>query len=330
MDKLRALQYFIAAAEEGSLSGAARRFEVSIPAISKLISSLERNVGASLFDRTSHGLSLTPDGERYLESCRPLLEQLADADLAVSAAATRPRGVLVVGTPPFVMQNLLVGAIPQFHARFPEIQLDFRMVSGMADAEAASVDVFVLFGWHDAPDLVQKQIAQTRYHVTAAPEYWAAHGVPERPRDLANHACLLFRGPRGTLMDLWQFERRGAKESVAVSGWLASSHRDLLVDAALAGEGVLRLTSLAMWRHLASGRLVAVLKDWTVLEAPPVNVLYRPKQRRTPRVRVFVDFVTELFGKLGAQSGEGLPLSTAPPPQWYGKRYGRSSSSIRR
>ena len=94
MDKLRAIEYFVAAAEEGSFSGAARRLEVSIPAIAKLINGLERSLGAKLFDRASQGITLTADGVRYLEACQPLLEQVSAADEAVSGANVRARGRL--------------------------------------------------------------------------------------------------------------------------------------------------------------------------------------------------------------------------------------------
>src|SRR6186997_229073 len=99
MDKLRALEYFVAAAEEGSLSGAARRFEVSIPAVAKMVTSLEKRLGTPLFDRGSQGLSLTADGERYLVGCRPLLEELAAVDESMGTATERPQGEVVVGAP---------------------------------------------------------------------------------------------------------------------------------------------------------------------------------------------------------------------------------------
>jgi DNA-binding transcriptional LysR family regulator len=325
MDKFRALEYFVAAAQERSFSGAARRLEVSVPAVSKMITVLERSLGVSLFDRAPQGLTLTADGARYLESCQPLLEQLGDADEAISAGAARLRGTLVVGAPPFVLQNCLIGAMPRFHARYPDLHLDFRIVSRMTDAGAATVEVFVLFGWHDVQDMVQRRIAETRYHVYASPAYWAAQGVPRHPRELVHHNCLCFRNPEGTLLDLWEFERNGEVQSVAVSGWLSSSHRDFLVDAALAGEGVLRVSGLATWQHVQSGRLVTALQDWNIYHGPPVTVLYRPLQRRTPRVRVFVDFVTDLFRELEAQR-EANPASVAEKPKWQGKRYGKASS----
>ncbi len=100
MDKLRALQYFIAAAEERSFSRAARRLDVSVPAVHKLVNSLERDLGALLFDRSTQGLKLTAGGERYLEACQPLLAQMTAADQLVSGEATRPKGTLVVGAHP--------------------------------------------------------------------------------------------------------------------------------------------------------------------------------------------------------------------------------------
>src|SRR4051812_37126274 len=114
MDKLRALQYFVAAAEERSLSGAARRLDISVPAVSKLISSLERNLGAILFDRTVHGLKLTSNGEMYLQTCQPLLDQLDSADEALKESTANVRGTLAVGSPQMLAQHCLVPALPRF------------------------------------------------------------------------------------------------------------------------------------------------------------------------------------------------------------------------
>jgi DNA-binding transcriptional LysR family regulator len=328
LDKLRALQYFVAAAEEASLSGAARRHEVSIPAVAKLVSALERSLGASLFDRSPQGLALTADGARYLESCRPLLEQLAEADESMATAAARPRGEVVVGAPAFVLQNCLGPDLPRFHARYPEIDLDFRIVNQVTDHDGAAIDVFILFGWHDTPGFVQKRLAQMRYIVLATPAYWAAHEPVVRPGDLARHECFAFRNPRGVLLDLWEFERGAEKESVKARGWLASSHRNLLLDAALAGEGVIRSTDLIATLLLRQGRLEPVMRDWKALHAPPAHVLFRPKHRRTPRIRAFIDFAEEVFRRLEAEREEGTVAASARPA-WYERRSGRASASLR-
>jgi DNA-binding transcriptional LysR family regulator len=330
MDRLRALQYFIAAADERSFSGAARRLEVSIPAVAKLIAAFERELGARLFDRTPQGLTLTADGADYLDACRPVLEQLAAADDVLTGAAARPRGVLVVGAMAQLAQHCILPALPRFHARYPDIQVDIRVVNRVADVDSGAVDLFVLMGWPEHPDLVHRRIGQTRQLTCAAPAYWAAHGIPRRPADLERHACFAYRNPKGTVIDLWQYERGAEAESVAVSGWLTSNHRDVILDLVLAGEGVARISDISSRDHFASGRLVPVLLDWEMKDAPPVNLLYRPSHRRTPRVRLFIDFLVERFHELEAGREPGASARSAERPDWYWRRSGRASTTRRR
>lgn len=293
----------------------------------KSVTALERSLGASLFDRSPQGLALTADGARYLERCQPLLEELADADETVGAAAAQPRGTVVVGAPAFVLRHLLGPVLPRFHARYPDIAFDFRAVNRVA--EAAAIDVFVLFGWHDPLDLVQRPIAQTRYCVAASPDYWSAHGLPQRPKDLQRHECFVFRNPHGTLLDVWEFQRDKEVESATVHGWFASSLSELVLDAALAGEGVVRIADLTTNPYVRQGRLVPVLQDWIARNAPPVSVFFRPKHRRTSRVRLFVEFAADIFRKLEAERDERVPMGSGERPDWYDKNYARASRGTR-
>jgi LysR family transcriptional regulator for bpeEF and oprC len=331
MDKLRALQYFVAAGRERSFSGAARALDVSVPAVARLVGMLERSLGVALFERSSQGLALTADGAAYLEKCQPLLRQLADADEAISGATARARGTLVVGAPPILSQHCILPALPAFHARHPDIQLDIRTVDRPAALEAEAVEVMVLYGWPEHAGMVHRRIAHTRLLICASPAYWAAHGVPRRPRDLEGHACLLFRDQEGTILDHWEYERQGSREAAAVSGWLVSSHRDVIMDAAIAGLGVARFTDLTIRGPLQSGQLVPVLLDWETKQSPPISLLYRGHQRRTPRVRLFVEFVTALFRRLEDER-EPAVASTIPleRPHWYKRRHARASASAGR
>ncbi len=329
MDKLRALQYFVAAAEAHSFSGAARRLEVSIPAIAKLITSLERSLETRLFDRTAQGLTLTADGENYLEACQPLLEQIAAADDAVAGAAGRPRGTLVIGAMAQLAQHCILPALPRFHLRYPEIRIDLRVVDRISDPDASSVDAFVLMGWPDHADLVHRRIAETRQLTCATPAYWVANGMPKHPTELARHNCFAFRSPVGTVIDLWRYTRNGEQVAVTVGGWLTSNHRDVNLDAVLAGEGVARISDISAQAHFASGRLQPVLLDWEMQDAPPINLLYRASHRRTARVRVFIDFVTALFRDLEAVREHGVNARLSDRPDWYGRHYGHVSAAVR-
>ncbi|HET9576254.1 MAG TPA: LysR substrate-binding domain-containing protein [Usitatibacter sp.] len=327
MDKLRSLQYFIAAAEGGSFSQAARRLEVTIPAVAKLVNALERSLGVPLFERSAKGLALTAQGTAYLEQCRPALDLLEQADDQARTSLVRPRGHLVVGAQHFIADSILAAALPGFHARYPDIQLDLRnntQVTGEEDLR--SIDVFLSVTWPDMPEMIHRRVGSSRFMVCAAPEYWAEHGMPEHPADLERHDCFTIRTQRGALMDLWNFSRASEKVSVVAKGWLmvSNTHRDSAIQLALAGHGVVRLLDFSSEAALADGRLVPALTDWEAMDAPPVYLSYWPSGRRTARVRVFLDFVVQLFREIEERRAVAPRLYAAP--RWTASKHGRASA----
>ena len=330
MDKLRALQYFSSTAAEKSLSGAARRLGVSVTAVGKLINALEKGLGASLFDRSARGLTLTAEGARYLAACEPAMALLDDADQRLRTSTLRPRGTVVVGVQHVIARGCLTAALPRFHERYPDIELDIRDFQRVTDEQVSGVDVMLVLGWPKVEDLVQRRIAAGRFWVVASPAYWAEHGMPARPKDLARHVCLPIRAVDGTVMDAWSFTRGAEQESVIARGWLTTSnaHRDLVIELALVGYGVARILDWTELPDLASGSLVRALADWESTEAPPVNLLYRASVRRIPRVRLFIDFATELFGELDRIRGQGVVGTERP--RWLWRHYGRASAIMTR
>lgn len=331
MDKLRALEYFVAAANARSFSKAARTLEVTVPAMTRLVGELEKRLGVRLLDRSNRGLGLTADGARYLDTCRPLLQQLARADDELTSAAVRPWGTLVVGSPSYLSEHCIAPALPEFHARHPEIEVDLRTIDRANLPTGGAADVLILFGWPDSRDWVQRRIAQTRMLVCAAPDYWRRHGVPQSPKELERHNCLVYRDAEGTALDLWTYERGGVRETAAVKGWLVSDHRDDLLRAVLDGAGVARFSDLTVQAQLKSGQLVPVLADWESKESPPVNLLFRPAHRRLPRVQLFTEFAVELFARL-EKDRQPRPAGRYPAerPAWYRRRRTRASAAARR
>lgn len=326
MDKLRSLQYFIAASECGSFSQAARRLEVSIPAVAKLVAALERDLGVALFERSSKGLSLTTHGTAYLEQCRPAVDMLGSAEEQLRTSVLRPRGVLVVGVQHLIAQTVLADALPRFHARYPEIQLDLRDNTQVAAAEnLRSIDVFVSMSWPEMPDMIHRRIGTSRFKVCASPDYWSRHGMPQHPSELERHNCLTIRTQRGTLMDLWDFVRGDEKSSVVVKGWLMASNtqRDTVIKLATAGYGVVRVLDFASEADLSDGRLVEALADWESADAPPVSVSYWPSGRRTARVRLFLDFMEQAFREIEGRRGVARVYAR---PKWSESWHGRVST----
>jgi LysR family transcriptional regulator for bpeEF and oprC len=322
MDKLRALQYLAAAAAEKSFSGAARTLDVSVPAVAKMINALEKQLGVQLFERTPRGLTLTAGGASYLEACAPAMAQLTDADEQARALAVRLKGTLVVGVQHVIARGCLTAALPRFHARHPDIELDVRDFQQVTESNVSGVDVMLILGWPTAPDLV------CRFIVVASPAYWAAHRMPQRPKDLEQHVCLTIRGVAGAVMDVWGFARGEEQETALARGWLTTSnaHRDLVIELGLEGHGVMRILDWTNLPHLASGVLVPALTDWESTEAVPVNLLYSASARRIPRARVFIDFVTELFGDLDRTRG-GHVVGTERPA-WLSRPHARASDFV--
>ena len=332
MDKLRAIQYFNRAVEAGSFAAAARSLDVSTPAVTQLVAALERSLGVVLVHRTTRGLSLTADGARYHETSRSVEAQLLDVEQRLGSRGLKPRGTLTVGIAPGVAQSLVMPRISGFLARFPDIEVVGKHVGTLQHIDEANLDVAVLIGWPLERDVVVRPLAQTRYVVCAAPEYWMREGRPHEPQELRNHHCLVFHGMSGVLRDRWIFEKGGERRTVDVKSRLISDDRTWLDEAACAGAGVIRFADLTLIRYLSSGLLVPVLTDWEALEAPTIFAAYRRSHRNSKLVRVFVDFLVEAIAELES-ARTPAPTSAiprVPKPEWVGRAHGRLSAYVTR
>lgn len=327
MDKLRALEYFVTAAEEGSFSAAARRLQVSAMAVSKLIGSLEAQLAVPLFERHARGLSITSGGATYLQMCKPGMAQLVQADEMLSVGARDLRGAIVVGVQHIVATRYLIPALSKFLIRYPDIQVDLRDFTRATEEQTRGMDVFLRMGWPETEGLVMRRLAFERFLVCAAPAYWSLRGVPQRPSDLREHNCLLFRNALDSTMDLWEFERGNERESVVVRGQVVAGNAHVFAaeELSLAGVGVCRTGDLGTSEAITSGRLVPVLRDWQSSFHPPVTLLYRPSVRRVPRVRRFIEFVEELFR--GLEASRASPVVPGLRPHWTKRSYERTSDA---
>lgn len=330
MDKLRAIQYFLAAAQSGSLSAAARQQGVTLQAVAKLVNALEAELGATLFQRGSRGLQLTADGAQYAEACAPLLAQLQAADDGLRQARQRPQGTLVVGGTPFLLQHCIVPALPAFHASYPDLTLDLRAALHLEEPAAKDCDLLLLHGWFEAGSWVRRELPVMAQVTAATPEYWNRQGIPRHPRDLADHNCLSYRNPYGKLLDLWRYRQTGPQgqvvEEVVVRGWLNSNHRDNLLALALAHGGVMRIAYATATADLASGRLVPALLDWELMDPPPLAMYFRPELRRTLRLRVFAEFAAAVCTELAQVTDAKGQASVDGRPAWHHGNSRRASS----
>ncbi len=328
MDKLRAIQYFNCAAESRSFAAAARSCNVSAPAVTQLVGALERSLGLTLFHRTTQGLVLTADGERYYEVSRRIAADLHDVEQRLGPRGAKPRGTLTVGMRSSLGLNCVMPRITRFLARYPDVELVFKPIVTIQEIAEKNLDVAVLPGWPPERDLVVRPLGQTRLVVCASPEYWAREGIPHEPERLRDHHCLIGRSSGGTLLDRWIFEKNGERRTIDVRTRVFSDDRIWLDAAACAGAGVIRLTDVSLFRYLSSALLVPVLTDWECLEAPTIFAAYPPAQRRSRLVRVFVDFLVEVFAELERERAPGpeSAISHVPKPAWFDRTSGRQSA----
>jgi DNA-binding transcriptional LysR family regulator len=329
MDKMRALQYFSCAAKLGSFGKAARELDVSAAAITQLIAELENAIGALLFNRSTRGVTLTADGEHYLAVVTQVETSLVHAEQRIGSKGPQPRGTLTVGMRTGVGHACVMPHIGKFFARYPEVELIVKPMESLEDFDQSRVDVAVMTGWLPVRDFVVRRLAQARNIVCASPAYWARNGMPTLPEDLVSHECLVFRSSGGALMDQWVFERQGERCTVNVKGRLVSDGIAWVDPAACAGAGVIRKSDYTLANHIESGMLVPTLTDWVSLDAPEHFAAYRPAQRRSATVRVFVDFLVEVFEDIGRTLAQPTPMPPrgAAIPAWYGRGQGRLSDS---
>jgi len=226
--------------------------------------------------------------------------------------------------------EVLPPILADLHAAYPELTLDLRSVLHLEEPSAKDCDLLLLHGWFEAGAWVRRELPVMAQVTAATPDYWKREGLPRHPRDLANHNCLSYRNPYGKLLDLWRYRQAGAEgevvEEVVVRGWLNSNHRDNLPPLALGHGGVMRIAYATAQADLASGRLVAALLDWELMDPPPLAMYFRPELRRTLRLRVFADFAAAHCTELAQLTSAKGQASVDGRPAWHHGNSRRASS----
>ena len=255
--KLRGLEYLVAVVDSGGFNAAARQLGVAAPSVHRLVQALEAELGMALIDRSTTPVRPTPYAVDYVARARDLLAQMRELDASLKDQTSAPRGTISLAVHSVVLQFVLPAMLPAFHARYPDIRLDIVDAGPSRDLARLGTDALLQFGWPPQQEAILRTLAETRWLVVATPAYWARHGVPEHPADLARHPCALFRTPFGETLSQWFFEKDGERVKVDVGGWLASDSRDVLDAALYAGQAVARindLTALPGWPTVGFNR----------------------------------------------------------------------------
>jgi len=295
MENLKGLEVFVQTAQEQSFVGAGRALGISASAVSKSISRLEERVSVRLFQRSTRSVRLTSEGEVFLERCRRILGELEAAEHELSAMSQHPRGRLKVALP--FAAGLPLPVISAFMERYPEIELDLDFSDRMSDVIDEGLDVVIRGGEVRDSRLVSRRLGSYRVCLVAAPSYLRRRGTPARPDDLMHHACLHYRYPTSGKLEEWPLRQSHSPgATVAFPMTLVASSLDALIHLAQDGRGVACVPDFAVKAALAEGHLQSVL-DTYMTRSKTFRILWPSSRQMTPKVRAFVDFVVERFGK---------------------------------
>lgn len=294
MDQFNALKAFCRVVEAGSFSAAAAEINVSHTVMSRQVRQLETLLGAQLLNRTTRRLALTEAGLTYYEHARRILDDLRDADLAVSRHHAVPRGTLRINAPMAFGTLDMTRWLPGFMSRYPELKVDLVCNDRYVDLIEEGFDVAIRLA-RDMPDssLMARKLATTDTMLVASPAYLERHGAPERPENLTEHNCLVYTlVPRPNEWVLSSPD--GVRTTVGVSGSFQSNTGIALRWAALAGVGIATTASFIVHEDLIRGDLIPVLPTYR-MRPRDVFAVYPHNRHVSPKVRAFVDYASEVY-----------------------------------
>ena len=284
---------FVRAVERGGFSAAARELGLTPSAISKLVTRMEDRLGVRLLNRTTRKLALTPEGEAYFHRAQRILADIEEAENEVARFRERPHGKLRINVGTAFGDYQFVPALPEFLARYPEIEVEITITDRIVDLMEEGADVGIRSGELTDSSLVARRICDMERVICASPEYLRRHGTPRAPEDLAGHNCLVLAAT--PQFHRWPFDYPEGVRNVEVGGNVTASNAETLVQLAAMGLGIIRLADVIVGDAIARGQLQPVLEDVHHVEPLPLHAVFPHGRHRSPRVAALVDFLVEKF-----------------------------------
>jgi LysR family transcriptional regulator, regulator for bpeEF and oprC len=296
MDKLQAMEVFVRVVETGGVTRAADSLGLAKATAATLIQKLEAALGVRLLNRTTRHVSVTADGAAYYEQCVAILRQVRETEESLVKQHATPRGRLRVDVPTLMARSVFVPALPQFFARYPDIELALACSERRADLIEEGVDCAVWSGEIEDSGFVARRVGFLYFATCAAPSYIAAHGQPGHPDDLMKHRCINHFSPRTGKVAEWVFSKDGTRVQTSLRGHIALDDENSYVAAAEAGLGIAQIPAFVLKEAMERGSLELVLGDWFP-EPSPLYVVYPQHRHLSSKIRVFVDWVAELLSE---------------------------------
>jgi DNA-binding transcriptional LysR family regulator len=288
MDRFHLMNVFIAVAEETGFAAGARRLQMSPPAVTRAVATLEEHLGVKLLNRTTRHVRATQAGERYLDDARRILAAADAADEAAAGVSAKPRGHLAVTAPALFGRMFVIAGIVDYLQRYAQTKVSAMFVDRVVNLLEEGLDVGVRIG--ELPDSSMRalKVGSVRLLLCASPAYLQQRAIPQTPDDLLEHSMIASSAGSG-LFD-WRFVSARGTRTLRVEPRLTVTTNDAAIEAAVHGFGITRLLSYQVAPQLAAGALKVVLSDH---EPPPrpVHIVHREGRYATATVRAFVDLL---------------------------------------
>src|SRR5580704_18235040 len=296
MNKLQAMQVFVRVVETGGITRAADSLGIPKATATSLIQQLEAALGVKLLNRTTRRVSVTTDGAAYYPRCLSILAEVRETEESLSDRHAAPRGQLRVDVPTLMARLVIVPALPGFFARYPDIELQLGCSERRADLIEEGIDCAVWSGELEDSTLIARRVGQLYFGTCASPAYIAAHGQPHHPDELTAHRCINHFSPRTGKIFEWVFAKNGVRTQTLLRGHIALDDENSYVAAAEAGLGVAQIPAFVLKEAMERGSLELLLGDWFP-DPAPLSVVYPENRHLSSKIRVFVDWVAELFSE---------------------------------
>lgn len=284
------MRAFVEIVDQGSLTAAARALDRAPPTIVRTLATLEEGLGARLLTRTTRRMSLTEEGRAYLDRCRRILADVEEAEQAVQAGDSEPRGEIRVTAPVLFGQRHVAPAITAFLQRFAKVRIELLLLDRVVHLVEEGLDLGVRIGHLEDSSMIAVSVGRMRRVVVASPAFLARTGNPTHPDELAPHPCVMFRGIAGG--GSFSFEDGGRRRTVRVTSPFACNQATAAVEACEAGLGFGQFLSYQVEPQIRAGTLQIVLNEFE-LPALPVSLVYPDARLMSSRLRAFVDWMKE-------------------------------------
>jgi LysR family transcriptional regulator for bpeEF and oprC len=300
IDRLHGLLVFINVVETRNFSATARSLGVSTSAVSAAVLRLEQKLAVRLLNRTTRRVLPTPEGLEFYQRCKRIIADLEQAEMSVARSGRLPSGHLRIGMPSALGRMWVIPRLPDFVRAYPSVSIEIVIGDFFTAQSREGLDAAIQVGELPSSRMIVRKLAAVNYVVCGAPDYLRERGPPQNPAELKDHVCLSYRRPRNGQIRQWRFKRGKGRDSdkptqtLTPRGDIVFNSGEALIAAASSGLGLAQVAEYYARPEIEAGRLVEVMRSYRTY-AHDISIIFQQRRRIAPRVRVFVDFLVDMF-----------------------------------